>query len=160
MKVGQEIVELLRAVPRVEIGLCWHEVAAVEDGGSYTLIVGGSATGEVGLLEHAEERWTVQRAGNAVIVALCATGLEDLMAAALLGVELIERCRWRRGPAAEKQGTGSKEKTVDEALSVRQRLRLLMVFPPLDACFYFASFLKVCSARKFWILAWSRIISE
>ena len=99
VEVGEEVVDLYG----VKVGLRGHEVAAVEDRGGHAVVVGGGAAMQVGLLVDAEQRWAVQVAGGAVVVAERAVGLKGGVAEVLLGRELIERRGGWGGVAAEKQ---------------------------------------------------------
>jgi hypothetical protein len=82
VEIGEDIIEVLR----VEVGIRRHEAVAMQYGCGHAIIVGGSAAGQVLLLEDAEQRWAMQGAGGAVIVALSTASLEDDVAVRLLGV--------------------------------------------------------------------------
>src|ERR1700729_3329614 len=101
---GVEVGEKVFEVGGIGVRRGGHEVVAVEDGSGDTIIVGGSAAGQVRLFVEAEKRRAVQRAGLAIVVALRAVGLEVLVAERLLGCELRKRRGWRCAvTAGEKQ---------------------------------------------------------
>jgi hypothetical protein len=100
VEVAEEVREVLGVDGGIQGGLGRHHVATVEDGGGDAGVGSGGSAGEVGLFEDAEKRWAVEWAGFAIVVALSAVGLEDLVATGLLRRELAERRGWGCGVAA------------------------------------------------------------
>jgi hypothetical protein len=105
VEVGEEVLE----VGGIGVGRGGHYAAAVEDGSSDTVVVGGSAAGQVRLFVEADERGAMPWAGLAVVVALRTVGLEILVAQSLLGCEFRERCGWGNALAASESNCGEDE---------------------------------------------------
>ena len=97
---------------------------AVEDGFAYAIVVGRSSAGKVGLFVDAEQRWAVQNVAVAVVVALSAAGLKDIVAVHLLRIELVEwRCCCLGGAAAEQQRIEGREQAEERKPSGPRALR-------------------------------------
>ena len=86
MQVREQVVEILR----VE-WLSRHQVAAVQDGCGYAIVIGGGARRERRLLVQGQQSGAVARLIHAVVVALRAARLKELVAVRLLCVQLVQR---------------------------------------------------------------------
>jgi hypothetical protein len=76
MQIGQQVVEVLP----IEIGHGRHQVAAMQDGFGHALVRGRCAAVQRLLLEDAQQRWPMQGRIDAIVMALRAVGLEDVVA--------------------------------------------------------------------------------
>lgn len=104
VQVGQQGIDLLR----VQVRLRWHHVTPVQDRCADPFIVGGCAAGQVGTLEDALQRRSMQLVVQAIVVALSAVGLECGMSVGFAGCQLREGLGVvQRGAAA---GSGTKHK--------------------------------------------------